>query len=252
MKGFYFEKYANGLLVGKINRPEKWNAINYLVMDGLEQMLDEAEKDQTIKAIALTGEGDRAFCSGGDVAEFHQLKTEEQAYHMLSRMGSLLYRLAVMPKPTVAVINGSALGGGCELAAACDMRIAKTDTSLGFIQGNLAITTGWGGASLLFERINTSSALQLLTGARVISAQAMVEFGFIDKVFEGSAQAAMDKFLEYTLSKEAGVLRGYKQAIIDKLLAGNLKERMEMEIRRCASLWAKDEHHEEVSRFLNR
>ncbi|VEF48510.1 enoyl-CoA hydratase [Bacillus freudenreichii] len=252
MKEFSFTKNADGLLVWKINRPEKRNAINYQVMDGLEQMLDEAETNPSIKAIAITGEGERSFCSGGDVAEFQQLKTEQQAFTMLSRMGGLLYRLAVVPKPTVAVLNGAALGGGCELAAACDMRIAKSDASLGFIQGNLAITTGWGGASLLFERVSMSSALQLLTGARVLSAQEMAEFGFVDKLFEGSAQDAMNKFLENTLSIETGVLRDYKKAMIGKLLASNLKERMEKEIRRCASLWSKDEHHEAVLRFLKR
>ncbi|WP_144466457.1 enoyl-CoA hydratase/isomerase family protein, partial [Bacillus sp. FDAARGOS_235] len=99
------------------------------------------------------------------------------------RMGNLLYRLAVLPKPTVAALNGSAVGGGCELAAACDMRIAKAGTKAGFIQANLAITTGWGGASLLYERMNASLAFKLLTEGRVLSVQELLKYGFINEIY---------------------------------------------------------------------
>lgn len=252
MKDYTVTKYNNGLLVWKINRPDKRNAINYQVMDGLEQMLEEAEREPSIKAVAITGEGEKSFCSGGDISEFHELKTEEQAYAMLSKMGGLLYRLAVLPKPTVAVLNGMALGGGCELAAACDLRIAKSGTSAGFIQANLAITTGWGGASLLFERMNPTLALQLLIEGKLRSAHELEELGFINKIFEGNETDALENFLEDILLKEAGVLKSYKEALVEKFEAGNLKERMEKEIRRCAILWSKEEHHKAVSRFLNR
>lgn len=252
MDEFTYAKYNNGLLVCKINRPEKRNAINYRVMDGLEQMLDEAEREPSIKAVAITGEGEKSFCSGGDISEFHKLKTEEQAYEMLSKMGGLLYRLAVLPKPTVAILNGLALGGGCELAAACDMRMAKAGISAGFIQANLAITTGWGGASLLFERMNSTLALQLLTEGQLRTAQKLAELGFLNKIYEGAEMNALEHFLEHILLKETGVLESYKEALIEKFQAGNLKERMEKEIRRCAVLWSKKEHHEAVSRFLNR
>ncbi|GIN19045.1 MAG TPA: enoyl-CoA hydratase/isomerase family protein [Bacillus bacterium] len=252
MKGYSSTKYKNGLLLWKIDRPEKWNAINFEVMDGLELMLDEAERDPSIKAVAITGEGERSFCSGGDVAEFHHLKTEEQAYSMLSRMGSLLYRLAVLPKPTVAVLNGVALGGGCELAAACDMRIAKAGTNAGFIQGSLAITTGWGGASLLFERMNPSLALQILTEAQLLSVQELSAYGFINQIYDGDTLHAVKKFTEQILSREADVLKSYKAALIEKIHKGSLKERMAQEIRRCALLWSKEEHHRAVTRFLKR
>ncbi|GIN91476.1 short-chain-enoyl-CoA hydratase [Siminovitchia terrae] len=252
MKAYSSTKYENGLLVWKINRPEKRNAINYEVMDGLDLMLNEAEGDPSIKAVAIIGEGERSFCSGGDVVQFHSLITEEQAYAMLSRMGNLLYRLAILPKPTVAVLNGSALGGGCELATACDMRIAKVGTDAGFIQANLAITTGWGGASLLYEKMNPSRALQILTEAQVLSAQELKSFGFINEIYEGNSLHALEKFMEDILSKEAGVLKSYKESLIEKFHASNLKQRMDQEIRRCAVLWAKDEHHQVVSSFLKR
>ncbi len=252
MNAFSSAKYENGLLVWKINRPEKRNAINYEVMDGLELMLNEAERDSSIKAVAITGEGDRAFCSGGDVVQFHRLKTEKQAYAMLSRMGNLLYRLTVLPKPTVAVMNGLALGGGCELAAACDMRIAKAGTNAGFIQANLAITTGWGGASLLYEKLDPSRAIQILTEAQVLSVQELKSFGFINEIYEGDPLKALEKFMKDILSKEAGVLKSYKESLIGKFYASNLKQQMEQEIRRCAVLWAKDEHHQVVSSFLKR
>lgn len=240
-------KLENGLMKVILNRPEKRNAVNYTVMDRLEKALAEARADNMVKALEITGAGAAAFCSGGDLSEFHALKTEEEAYAMLSRMGAILYSIAMFPKPTAAFLNGSAAGGGCEIAAACDFRIARPGVKLGFIQGTLGITTGWGGASLLYEKLPASSASELLLSARFYEAEAAEELGFINRIAE-----TPDDFLAPVLEKDLDVLLAYKRVLNAKQEASGLRERMEQEMRQCAVLWAKDAHLQAVSAFLKK
>lgn len=129
------EKQGDGSLLITINRPEKRNAINYEVMERLGDVLSDAESDETVKMLMLTGRVDAAFCSGGDLSEFHTLPTEKEAYKMLSKMGMVVNKLATFPKPTAAFLNGTAVGEGAEFAAACDYRIARENSRFGFIQG---------------------------------------------------------------------------------------------------------------------
>ncbi|MCA0174420.1 enoyl-CoA hydratase/isomerase family protein [Bacillus sp. RAR_GA_16] len=139
-----------------IHRPEQRNAINYEVMDQLSQAIEKAEGDNGVSYIVLTGSGDRVFCSGGDVRAFQELRTEDQAYPMLRKMGNVLDRLFFCKKPTVALLNGHAVGGGLELAMACDYRIARKNMQVGFIQGSIGLTTGWGGFYLCFNENESS------------------------------------------------------------------------------------------------
>src|SRR4051812_19543202 len=104
----------SGILLFTIKREEKRNAVNYAVMDGLKAAVERAKKDD-VRVLAITGEGEQAFCSGGDLSIFHALHTEREAYNMLAKMGDVLYKLATLPKPTVALLNGPAVGGGCEI-----------------------------------------------------------------------------------------------------------------------------------------
>ena len=106
----------NGIAKFTIDRPEMRNAINYAVMEGLEKFLDQIEENPEVAYAVITGAGDRAFCSGGDLSEFHSLRTADEAYPMLSKMAGLLYRVATLPMPVIALVNGTAVGGGCEIA----------------------------------------------------------------------------------------------------------------------------------------
>ncbi|MED1202181.1 enoyl-CoA hydratase/isomerase family protein [Heyndrickxia acidicola] len=239
----------SGVLQFKINRPNKRNAVNYNIMKGFEEVLEQAEKDDSVKVLAFTGSGEEAFCSGGDLDEFHALITAEQAYGMLATMSKVLYRIASLNKPTIAVLNGTAVGGGCEIAAACDFRIAKKGIRLGFIQGSLAITTGWGGASLLFERILSSHALKILSEARMYDVRTLKEIDFIQEIYEDWTGEMEEAFLDSILKTDIYVLKAYKKQLVSKWKQTKLEERMLEESRQCAVLWEKPVHHEAVSRF---
>ena len=166
---YSIEKREKGYLLFTINRSEKRNAINFDVMEGLAEAITRASSPD-IKALVITGKDDRAFCSGGDLSVFHLLHTKEEAYPMLSKMANILYSLLTLPVPTIALINGIAIGGGCELAAACDFRVARDGINAGFVQGKQAITTGWGGGSILAEKLQAPIAMKLLLEAEVQTA----------------------------------------------------------------------------------
>ncbi|MGM0844490.1 MAG: enoyl-CoA hydratase/isomerase family protein [Bacillota bacterium] len=252
MEDYLLEKTEKGILVFTINREEKRNAINYEVMDGLQKAIDEATADDDIKLLVITAAGGKAFCSGGDLDIFHGLKTEEQAYSMLRKMGDILYQLATLPKITAALVDGSAVGGGCEIAAACDFRAARKDVKMGFIQGRLAITTGWGGGSLLMEKIMYGDALSLLGTAELYSAGELQEMGFVNYLLEKADVPSLVQNMESFLNKDVNVLTAYKLSVKEKWESVNLYERIDKEIRQCAKLWEKEEHHRAVDKFLSK
>lgn len=243
----------NGIAKFTITRPEMRNAVNYTVMDGLELFLNRVENDSTVAFAVITGEGDRAFCSGGDLSDFHGFQTAEEAFPMLSRGASILYRIATLPMPVIGLINGAAVGGGCELATACDYRLVSSNAKAGFIQGTLAITSGWGGASLLFEKGGRhDQLLQLLSRANVHSAEELLEIGWATELFEGDAEAALQQFIEKMSGCHPDVHRAYKAISIRNWHSHALREAMIEEARQCSILWASDAHHEAVERFLSK
>jgi enoyl-CoA hydratase len=240
-----------GLLKFIIDRPEKRNAVSYEIMEGLRKALEESVQNDHVKALLITGSGDQAFCSGGDLSQFHNLKTESESYEMLSKMGGLLTRLAFLPKPTIAFINGTAIGGGCEIATACDFRIAKRTARMGFVQGNLAITTGWGGGTLLLERLPVSIALSLLMTARLEQAEVLNEMGFIDELVDDFMPLHEIPLINMISTKPPGVLKAYKQQLLSKWDKKKIEKNILEEIKQCSKLWARDEHHEAVDQFFS-
>ena len=251
MDPYIISKEKDGVLLFTINRPDRRNAIDYDVMSGLEKAIKmAAAKD--VKVFAVTGAGSQAFCSGGDLSAFHLLRTEEQAYEMLSRMASILYKLLVLPKPTIAILNGSAVGGGCEIASACDFRIGREGMKAGFVQGNLAITTGWGGGSILLEKLPQQIALKMLIDAKIYSAEELSGFGFIHHIYKGHPIDACLSFMKESLNKETTVLEAYKTLLNKKWELFSMRERMQEEAARCAVLWEDESHHSKVDEFMNK
>ncbi len=148
----------DGLAVVTIDRPHARNAISLETMGQLEKALDGAEG---ARALVITGAGDRAFVSGGDLKELSALRTVQDASAMAWRMRSICDRLANFPTPVLAALNGHALGGGAEVAVAADIRLAADDIKIGFNQVSFAIMPAWGGAERLAALVGYSKALLL-------------------------------------------------------------------------------------------
>ncbi|WP_216830886.1 enoyl-CoA hydratase/isomerase family protein [Alkalihalobacterium elongatum] len=236
-----------------INREDKRNAVDYDVMNLLTEKLDEIEQNEEDKLVVIRGKGDQAFCSGGDLSIFHLLHTKKEAEQMLSKMGEILFRLFFFPKPTVAAINGTAVGGGCELATACDFRIAAPHAKVGFVQGTLGITTGWGASTMLFERIDQANALQMLMTAKRFGVEEAVKLNFIQQIIDAeNFEAGCKEWVTPFLKQSTPVLRAYKKRFNDQFDKASVKHRFLNEIEECSTLWESDEHHAAVERFLSK
>ena len=242
-----------GIVTFTIKREAKRNAINNIVMNGLREAIDYVKANKQSKVFIVTGSGDQSFCSGGDLSEFHRLKTEDEAYEMLSKMGAILYDLATLDIPTIALVNGTAVGGGCEIATACDFRLVSAQAKAGFIQGTLAITSGWGGGTYLFERgLKYDDALKMLIDAKPLNASQLLNIGWTSIVYEGDKWQALTDYIQYLSLIHTDVHKAYKKMLLRKWEETNLYDRVFAEIRTCANLWEREAHHEAVESFLNK
>jgi len=193
---------TNGVLVATISRPEAMNALNGGVLNGLRKIMQEAYQDDAIRGIVFTGEGEKAFVAGADIKELSSL-TKEQAFALAQSGQQLFKQIEDCPKPVIAAVNGFALGGGCELAMACHLRIATQNAKFGQPEVNLGIIPGYGGTQRLTQLIGRGKALELILTGDLVSAHEAFTLGLVNHVVE-SKQALMElagKIMEKILSK---------------------------------------------------
>jgi enoyl-CoA hydratase/carnithine racemase len=164
-----------------IDRPEARNAIARATMQELAGALDDVERSAA-RVLVVTGAGARVFVAGGDLKELSAIRTHDEAAAMAETMRSVLDRLATLPVPVLAAVNGDAYGGGAEVAVACDMRIAAHDVRCGFNQVALGIMPAWGGIERLTALVGRGRALALMTTGRVLDADAALAQGLFDEV----------------------------------------------------------------------
>ncbi len=231
-----------------LNRPHVRNAIDFEVMDLLEEAIEQVKKDECCKALVITGTGN-VFSSGGDLKVFHSLDNQKDAHRMLSRMGEILYKLATLPKPVFAFLNGPAVGGGLELAAACDFRYVNQGTFMGFIQIQQGITTGWGGGALLLEKVAEPKGLEWLMSGKKFSADEAYIHGFVNGVVPEIDEKTILAVIEPIIKNDIQALIAYKSVAIRKRIATDLHKRMQEEIKHCSELWVLPVHMEIVERF---
>lgn len=247
-----YEK-KDSVAVIRINRPEASNAINSEVMSALPETLEKAAFDEDVRAVILTGTGDRSFVAGGDLKEFHEsLRTADDVYKKWSGMRGILYRIATFPKPVIASLNGAARGGGGEVAAACHFRVAAETATIGFVQVKLGISPGWGGAALLARIVGYQTALRLVLSGKVLTAEEAKQIGMVDEVVpqETLWEKTWNFVREIADNSPAAV-----QGILRMMREGGelpLEQAMDLESRLCASLWDSETHQRAIKEFLNR
>ncbi len=162
----------NGISIVTINRPDKLNALNEQVMDDLSACFTQIAEDDTVRGVILTGAGEKSFVAGADIKQFTQLDAES-GYRFALRGQAVFNQIEQLTKPVVAAVNGFALGGGCELAIACHLRIASQNAVFGQPEVNLGILPGYGGTQRLPRLIGRGRAMEMiLTGAHIDAARA--------------------------------------------------------------------------------
>ncbi|MGN6164184.1 MAG: enoyl-CoA hydratase/isomerase family protein [Flavisolibacter sp.] len=180
----------SGIFTVTINRPDKLNALNKKVFDDLEALLKEIESSTEIKAVILTGAGQKSFVAGADISEFTGL-TKEQGMNLARRGQQIFFNIENCSKPIIAAVNGFALGGGCELAMACHFRIASDNAKFGQPEVNLGLIPGYGGTQRLTQLIGKGRSLELLMTGNMIDAQTALQYGLVNHVVP--QEALLDK-----------------------------------------------------------
>ncbi len=196
-----FEKKANYAII-TINRPDKLNALNTQVFYDLDNAITEIEKDKDIKAVILTGVGDKAFAAGADIKELNASDTYADG-KMFSELGSkVMARLEQLTIPVIAAVNGFALGGGCELTMSCHIRFASPNAKFGQPEVNLGIIPGYGGTQRLPRLIGRAKAIELIISGNMIGADEAKNLGLVNEVFpQEELIAKTEDFVKLVLSK---------------------------------------------------
>jgi enoyl-CoA hydratase/carnithine racemase len=177
-------------LVLTLDRPGAGNSLDYETLQALRRELARGAADPAVRSIVLTGSGEKFFCTGGDVKRYRQLADAEQFNQVFDVGRALLDQIESLDKPVIAAINGYALGGGLELALACDLRFAHASAQLGLPQSRLGIIPGWNGVERLLRTVGRAPAMRLLlTGERIASTQALA-IGLVDEVVQGAVLPA--------------------------------------------------------------
>lgn len=188
----------------RLDHPEKMNALTLTMLDQLAGHLETIERDQDVAAVMMTAEGERAFCTGADINDWGTLGPAEFARHWVRDGHRLFDRLARLSKPTIAVLQGHAFGGGLELAAACDIRVMAPKAALALPEAGVGIVPGWSGTQRLLRLLPEPMVKEMALFGNRIKAERALACGFVATV-EDDARAAADNLLTraVTLSPRA-------------------------------------------------
>lgn len=241
----------DGIGLVTVNRPDKLNALNDAVITELGQVAVQAAEDRSVRAVILTGAGSRAFVAGADIAEL--ATCDPGRAETLSRKGSQVFRsLERCPKPVLAAVNGFALGGGCELAMACHLRIASGNAKFGQPEVKLGITPGYGGTVRLPRLVGPGRALELLLSGGMIDAAEAYRIGLVNRVVPADDLLAESEKLLREILENGPLAVGACLRMVDDQAALPLDDALAQESRRFGELAGTADFREGTAAFLEK
>ena len=240
------------LLEVTLNRPDDGNALSLELIEELNEILDNYHNDLEIKLVTIRGQGDKFFIAGGDIKELAEVRSESDIEKMIELGRKTLSTIRYYPVPVIALINGYALGGGAELAMACDYRLAIEKASIGFVHSTLNITTAWGGIIDLIYLLGHTKALFTLIEGKAIQAKEAEQLGLIDKVFDDIDSAYLSiESIKKTFEKcNTDIIRSNKTIINEskRLFHHHLETVESVEFRKT---WGSKEHWDALEILLS-
>lgn len=233
-----------------IAREEKRNALNAAVRRELIQAVDALSQDDAVRVVVLTGAGEKAFVAGADISEFAERTPLEQRAAMSGRR--VFEAVAECPKPVIAMVNGFALGGGCELALACDIRVAADSARLGQPEVNLGIIPGGGGTQRLPRIVGMGQAMRLVLSGDLVDAEEALRIGLVDLVFPAAELRARTLELAGRIASKSPVALGMAKAAVRAAAEMPLAAGLRHETELFVTCFGSDDKREGVEAFLQK
>jgi 3-hydroxypropionyl-coenzyme A dehydratase len=265
----------------RINRPEALNAMNVDVISELSKIIDIVAADDNIKAVVITGAGERSFCAGADISYMVNIDPM-QAERYATSAQDVINRIDRLEKPVIAAVNGFALGGGCELAMACDIRIASSNAKMGQPEVTIGIPPGWGGTQRLMRLVGPAKAKELIFTGKMIMADEAYQIGLVNKVInigpddklppeapKGDAVKEKERAIEIAkilnkklmdecislakeIAKNSFVAVKVSKKLINRGMDTDLETGLRLEIYGWALCFAHEDRQKMMSAFLNK
>jgi len=242
---------TDGICTVKINRPDKLNAMNMDVAKELVEIFENLGKDDSVKVIILTGEGDKAFSAGADIEYMSKISANESEEY--AKLGQLVTgTVENVKQPTIAAINGFALGGGCELAMSCDIRIAANTAKLGQPEVTIGIPPGWGGTQRLMRIVGIAKAKEMVFTGKMIKAEEAREIGLVNQVVELSTLMDETMKMAKTISGNSSIAVRMSKAAMNKGRNADLDTGLGIELLAWRNCFTHPDREERMTSFVNK
>ena len=242
---------TGGVATLSIERPQARNALALQTMAELDEALDTVRTERA-RVLVIRGAGDKAFCAGGDIKELEHMRSEEDAASMAQRMRATLDRIPQLAIPVIAGLNGDALGGGAELALACDFRIAASHARIGFAQISLGLMPAWGASERLAALVGRGRALSMLIGGQTMSADEARQLGLVELVVQSSMfDKRLDEVARGIAAAPPAAVAGIKSSV-NAVRPHRNPELAETTVAAFARIWADPAHWKAVETMEKR
>jgi enoyl-CoA hydratase len=242
---------VGGTAIVTVDRPEAMNALDLEHAESLRDALEELAADDSTRVVVLTGAGEKAFIAGADIKYMQSLDVlgARRWGELGHACGNLL---ETMPKPTIAAVNGFALGGGCELALACDLRLASSNARLGQPEIDLGVLPGWGGSVRLARTTTLGFAKALILTGRPVDAEDALAHGLVNAVYEPGELREKTLELCRGLEAKSPVALAYAKEAVNLALQGPHRTNLDSEARLFAMLFASEDQKEGMAAFVEK
>ncbi|MEK6965377.1 MAG: enoyl-CoA hydratase-related protein [Thermoproteota archaeon] len=242
---------SDGICIIKINRPEKLNAMNSDVAKEIISIFEKTGTDDSVKVIILTGEGDRAFSAGADIEYMSKISPDESVEY--AKLGQLLTATVEnVRQPTIAAVNGFALGGGCELAMSCDIRIASDTAKLGQPEVTIGIPPGWGGTQRLLRIVGIAKAKELVYTGKMIKADEAKEIGLVNHVVPFASLMDEAMKMAKTIAENSAMGVQMSKTAINKGRNADLDTGLGVELLAWRNCFTHPDREQRMTAFVNK